>query len=140
MSDDINVQDRRLFNKDGEVNENAAPKSEPEKAPEKTAEKAPDQVKDKAEETLDVGSMPVSLAALFLDLATHAFTQMGEKGPDGKVPEGAPNLPVAKHLIDLLGLLELKTRGNLDPEEEALLKALLYDVRLKYVSLTSGKK
>ena len=52
-------------------------------------------------------------------------------GPDGEALE--PNLPAAKQMIDILGLLEEKTRGNLDESEAKLLTSLLYDLRVQYV-------
>ncbi|MDR1607707.1 MAG: DUF1844 domain-containing protein [Deltaproteobacteria bacterium] len=136
---EVTVNDRRLFDKDGNV---IAAEERPEEKPQ--AKSAP-QTEAKPEtkpkpETLDMGGLPVTIGALFLDLTTSAFLQMGEKGPDGQTLPNAPNLPAAKQLIDLLGVLEQKTKGNLDAEEEALLRALLYDARLKYVSLAKGQK
>jgi hypothetical protein len=47
--------------------------------------------------------------------------------------ETAKDLAAAKHGIDLLDVLEAKTRGDLDPEEAHLLSRLLYDLRMTYV-------
>jgi hypothetical protein len=47
-------------------------------------------------------------------------------------------LPIAKQIIDTLGMLEEKTKGNLDQDEERLLKAVLYDLRMRYIQ-KSGK-
>jgi hypothetical protein len=44
------------------------------------------------------------------------------------------NLPLARHTIDLLGVLEEKTRGNLSGEEERLLSQVLFDLRTRYVA------
>jgi hypothetical protein len=49
----------------------------------------------------------------------------------------ARNLPLAKQTIDLLGMLEEKTRGNLDSDEENMLKNILYDLRIRYVRETA---
>ena len=43
------------------------------------------------------------------------------------------DLVAAKQLIDILGVLDDKTKGNLDAAEAALLTNVLYDLRLKYV-------
>jgi len=43
----------------------------------------------------------------------------------------------AKHMIDLLGILEERTRGNLTPEESQLLDQVITDLRMRYVSVTS---
>jgi hypothetical protein len=45
---------------------------------------------------------------------------------------------MAKHTIDIIGMLQEKTRGNLSPPEDRLLESLLYDLRLRYVE--RGKK
>ncbi len=43
------------------------------------------------------------------------------------------NLPLARYTIDLMGLLEEKTKGNLTKEEEGYIKAVLYDLRMRFV-------
>ena len=45
----------------------------------------------------------------------------------------SPNLEMAKHNIDLLELLQEKTKGNLTPDEDQLLTHLLFQVRMTYV-------
>jgi hypothetical protein len=47
------------------------------------------------------------------------------------------NLPQAKDIIDLLSVLENKTTGNLTTEEQAVLRDMLYALRMKYVSLAA---
>jgi len=42
---------------------------------------------------------------------------------------------MAQQLIDILGMLREKTRGNLDHDEQALLDAILFDLRMKYVEI-----
>jgi hypothetical protein len=75
---------------------------------------------------------PVDFSTFILGLASTAFIQMGAT-PD---PSGEPaelNLVMARQTIDIVGLLREKTRGNLTDEEQKLLDALLYDLRLQYV-------
>ena len=48
-----------------------------------------------------------------------------------------PNFAHAKHLIDLLEVLDQKTRGNLAPEEKRMLDTALYELRLQYVQVVS---
>src|SRR5438046_3203602 len=45
------------------------------------------------------------------------------------------DLEAAKHVIDILGILQEKTRNNLDAGEETLLSSVLYDLRMRYVDL-----
>ena len=62
---------------------------------------------------------------------------MGEQ-LDPQQPALPLNLPQAKEIIDLLSMLEDKTRGNLTPDEQVVMKDMLYALRMKFVSLTSG--
>jgi len=52
---------------------------------------------------------------------------------DPATGEKEKNIPVAKQTIDILGMLEEKTRGNLTKQEEDMLKHILYDLRMIYV-------
>jgi Domain of unknown function (DUF1844) len=75
---------------------------------------------------------PMDFATFILSLASSALVNLGRLPP----PEGTaarPDLPAAKQIIDILGILEEKTRGNLDDSEDKLLKSLLYDLRVQYV-------
>ncbi len=58
-------------------------------------------------------------------------------GADGEAP-AEPNLPWAKHVIDLLGVLEDKTKGNLTLEEKRILENSLTELRFPYVQATRG--
>lgn len=74
---------------------------------------------------------PVDLSGLLISLASTAMLYLGAPTPDGTtVPV---NLPRAQEMIDLLSVLEQKTKGNLTPDESALLGNLLYTLRLRYV-------
>jgi hypothetical protein len=75
---------------------------------------------------------PVDFSTHVLSLASSAMVAMGRMpAPGGDVL--APDLETARHLIDVLGMLEDKTRGNLDESEQKLLQSLLYDLRVAYV-------
>jgi hypothetical protein len=74
---------------------------------------------------------PPDFSGLLLSLASSALMHLGAPTPDGST---APvNLPRAQEMIDLLGVLEEKTKGNLTPDESALLGNMLYTLRLRYV-------
>ncbi len=62
---------------------------------------------------------------------------MGES-LDPQQPSPPVNLPQAKEIIDILSMLEEKTKGNLSSEEASVLGDMLYTLRMKYVSATSG--
>jgi len=57
---------------------------------------------------------------------------------EGEQPE--PNLPLAKHSIDLLAMLQEKTRGNLTTEEQRLLENGLTELRFRYVQIADEQR
>lgn len=85
-----------------------------------------------AEQTPPVALGPIDFSTHVLSLASSALIALG-KMPD---PDGAPHpvdLETARHLIDVLAMLETKTKGNLDEAEQKLLASLIYDLRVAYV-------
>jgi hypothetical protein len=76
---------------------------------------------------------PIDFATFILSLSTSALVYLGEV-PEPESGTERLELPLARQSIDLLGMLQEKTRGNLDPDEEQLLENLLYDLRMKYVA------
>ena len=80
---------------------------------------------------------PVDFTTLVISFAQSALVHLGElANPDTGEP--ARDLTLARHNIDLIGMLQDKTRGNLDTEEQKLIENLLYDLRMKYVSQCRG--
>jgi hypothetical protein len=89
----------------------------------------PDQARARAEA---MPLPPVELHTFLLSLASSALVHLGEiESPEGERPRR--NLPMAKHTIDVLAMLQAKTKGNLTAAEEQLLESLLFDLRLRYV-------
>jgi hypothetical protein len=112
------VTDRRSFNEGGE---SRAPEVPP-AAPPTPADGAG------ASPTLPA----VDFHTFVLSLGSSALLHLGElEHPDVGAPQ--KDLALAKHTIDILVMLEAKTRGNLTPAEEKLIGSLLYDLRLRYV-------
>jgi hypothetical protein len=68
-----------------------------------------------------------------LSLSQAALQQLGCSGCDQDGQPGKVNLGLAQQTIDVLAMLQEKTRGNLTPTEEKLLGSLLYDLRMRYV-------
>ena len=73
-----------------------------------------------------------------LSLGSSAFVHLGD-APHPESGESTQNLVLAKQTIDILGMLQEKTKGNLTDEEAHLLENLLLDLRLRFVSRSSGK-
>ena len=82
--------------------------------------------------------LPEARFDLFVSgLAMDALISLGEI-PHPITKKQTANVPQAKYLIDLLGLFEEKTRGNLTVDEERLLKDALYQLRMRYLSKTGS--
>ena len=81
-------------------------------------------------------ALPVSFASFVISLGSSSLMLMGEQ-LDPQQPAMPVNLPQAKEIIDLLSVLDVKTKGNLTTEEQTVLRDMLYALRMKYVSLTS---
>ena len=73
-------------------------------------------------------------------LATMAAVQFGDL-PDPVTGEPVePNIPAAGHLVEVIGMLQEKTTGNLAPSEAKLLDDLLYELRMRFVQAQQNEK
>jgi hypothetical protein len=77
----------------------------------------------------------IDFATFILSLSHSALMHLGE-APHPETNAIEANLPLAKQDIDLLGVLEEKTKGNLTGDEERLLAQVLFDLRMRYVERT----
>jgi len=83
------------------------------------------------------GLPAVDFHTFVLSLGSSALLHLGElEHPDVGAPQ--KDLPLAKHTIDILAMLEEKTKGNLTAAEAKLIESLLYDLRLRFVELSKG--
>jgi len=80
----------------------------------------------------DMKSLESLFVQLVLSFHAAAWQQMGKVTSvvTGKIER---DLNMAKHSIDMLGMLEEKTRGNLTEDEEKYLKHTLYELRMNYL-------
>ncbi|MCP9455042.1 MAG: DUF1844 domain-containing protein [Nitrospira sp.] len=83
-------------------------------------------------------SLPVTFSSFVISLGSSALMLMGER-LDPRQEAMPVNLPQAKEIIDLLSILEEKTKGNLTSEEQTVLRDMLYALRMKYVALAPSK-
>ena len=82
----------------------------------------------------------IDFAGFVLSLATTAAVQFGDI-PDPNTGERAePNLPAAGQMIEILTMLQAKTKGNLLPSESQLIDDLLYELRMRFVQAQEGEK
>jgi hypothetical protein len=85
------------------------------------------------EQNVEEPLAPLDFSTFVLSLASSAMVNLGiVQGPESTSAEAESDLSAAKQIVDILGILEEKTRGNLDDSEEKLLKSLLYDLRVQY--------
>jgi hypothetical protein len=95
---------------------------DPESVRQAEAETAPDQLP------------PASFAFLVTSLVTQILAALGQF-PDAMTQQPSVSLPLARLNIDLLEVVQQKTRGNLTPDEETMLKDALHHVRMLYVAV-----
>ena len=86
-----------------------------------------------------VATAPVDFSTHVLSLASTALIALGKM----PAPDGEPHpvdLETARHLIDVLAMLEVKTKGNLEEAEQKLLASLVYDLRVAAVDAQNSSK
>ncbi|MDQ3668023.1 MAG: DUF1844 domain-containing protein [Acidobacteriota bacterium] len=154
------VTDRRLFNSDGtprDVPPDEQPELKPATAPEsasapaaaaeasvssqstqpKVASSAAHEAAEPDEDELPDAENPAGFASFIMTIASNAASSLGMiEHPVTQKRE--VDLESAKHWIDILGMLQQKTKGNIASQEEKILETLLADLRMQYVSLTSS--
>ncbi len=129
---EIKVTDRRSFDSEGEVRAEATPAAESGAGPEAT-----EQPRDRPE---------VDFHQLVFSFYQQALLALGllAQGPASGSPQGGspePDLATAQYMIDLLEMLQGKTRNNLTPAEEKFLAEVLYELRMVYIHVArSGAK
>ncbi len=123
------VRDRRRFSDSGEARPDVAEET-PEPPPRPAAAESAAPGAAPADE-------PVTFSTFVLGLSTQALLHLGEI-PNPMTHALERDLGAAKHVIDILGILQEKTRSNLEPGEASLLDSVLYDLRMRYVELVRG--
>jgi hypothetical protein len=83
--------------------------------------------------------LPATFLSFVYSLGTSALMLLGEN-PAQQGSGHAENLSHAQEIIDILSILETKTKGNLTQEEETVLQEMLYALRIKYVEKASASK
>ena len=155
------VTDRRLFNPDGSPRD-LPPEEKPEPpaavAPEPAAaaavaeeaqatpepevsaspaEESPAAEEEFTEEDLADARDPASFMNFLMLLAQNAASTLGMV-EHPVTHQRDVDIDAGKHWIDVLGMLQKKTDGNLTPQEKRMLEGLLADLRMQYVSLVNS--
>jgi hypothetical protein len=135
------VQDRRRFVDADDDTAAAAPAPDPADvaAVEPPPASATDVAPDAGAAAGDEGAFgEMTFSTFVMGLTTQALMHLGEI-PDPVHQGVMHDLPAAKQMIDLLGILRDKTKGNLDEAEEQLLGEVLYDLRMRYVEVARSR-
>ena len=127
------VQDRRRFSPEtGEAREDAP--EAPNVAPAEPVAEPTSAASVQAQEPLP----EINFSTFIISLSTQALMHLGEIADplSGKVNK---DIPVAKQMIDIIGMLRDKTKGNMNAGEERLTEEILFDLRMKYVEAVKKK-
>lgn len=127
------IKDRRIFSETGEPKPGDA---QVDKIP---VDDAPGQNRPSEPESLEhnEAQLPeVTFSTFVVSLSSSALLHLGVI-PDPTTGKHETNFAVAKQTIDLLAMLQDKTKGNLSLDEQGLLKNILYELRMRFVSKTA---
>jgi len=128
------VQDRRRFSPEtGEARSEETEQSR-EESRETLHETENDTSRVRLHESHTQSSEPISFSSFILGLITQALMFMGEVSLPSEQAKHI-DLAAAQQMIDLLSVLKQKTKGNLEPSEEAMLDNALFDLRMRYVQI-----
>lgn len=132
---DFTVTDKRNFQEDGESREPVVS----EKKEEKPDETPPSETK--SEKTgQDAGKLPpIDFPSYILSYYTQGLVLLGEV-PSPYSGKKEEDVEASRHTIDILTMLQEKTKGNLSKDEEQLLENVLYELRMKFMAKTNRIK
>jgi hypothetical protein len=137
------VRDRRKVSLDDVESEQSAKEPEQERQAEEPRveeSKAKEEFEQESRKGREEGRAPlpeVSFATFVFSLSSSALVHLGEI-PEPESKRTQVDLTLAKQIIDTLGMLKEKTKGNLEPDEERLLTSVLYDLRMRFVQKSAG--
>ena len=142
----FSVRDRRSYLSGETEGETSGTKSsekklptEEEKGSPRTASRGEEKPSGEMAEEQAEGTFPVNFSSFILSLATSALIHLGEEA-NPATGEKSVQLPMARQVIDLLSLLEEKTKGNLTKEEEALITQVLFTLRMRFVETEKKRR
>ncbi len=128
---ELKVTDKRRFTAEGEERPEAP---EPKEA---RAEQEPSAAEAPSQEPADSAPVPIDFATFVLSLASSTQVHLGAV-PNPATGAQEKDLGLARQTIDILGMMQDKTKGNRTPEEDRLLEHILFDLRMMYMQASSG--
>ena len=82
----------------------------------------------------------VTFSSLVMSLATTAAVHFGDLADPATGQTAEPNVEGARQMIEILGILQEKTKGNLDSDEATILERVLYELRMRFVEAQRDAK
>jgi hypothetical protein len=129
------VQDRRRFSPEtGEARDTGPDRAAVDERPEQQAESGAKADSHEAKEALP----EINFSTFVISLSTQALMHLGEIANPLSGKEET-DVSVAKQMIDIVGMLQEKTRGNLTDGEAKLIEDILFDLRMRYVEAVKRK-
>ena len=126
------IKDRRRFTEEGEPKEEKQPEEQAKEPEPRAQEQGRERARVEKKVTEETPFPEINFSTFIFSLNTSALLHLGEI-PDPATGKQQEDLAMAKQTIDLIAMLQEKTKGNLAPDEENLVKHILYDLRLRYV-------
>jgi hypothetical protein len=124
---DFKIKDKRIFTGDDQTDK--APEKEAAAGEEKSEQTA---AEDKSKKERKFQLPEINFSTFIFSLNSSALLHLGVI-EDPNTGQKTKDLPLAKQTIDILGMLEEKTKGNLTEDEAGILKNFLYELRMLYV-------
>ena len=134
---DFIIKDRRIFAEEGQdKKEDEKQKETPDETTSDPSAARESEEPPGAEEIDSDTPLPeINFSTFIFSLNASALVHLGAI-EDPASGQKVKNLPLAKQTIDILNMLEEKTRGNLNTDEENIMRNILYDLRIAYVKET----
>ncbi len=88
---------------------------------------------------MDTPETGLTFSGFILSLATTAAVHFGDIADPNTGEQSEPNLAAAAQMIELIAMLQERTKGNLIEPEERLVDDLLYELRLRFVQAQQGE-
>ncbi len=127
------VTDKRPFSEDGELRKPDAAEEKQSQSEKKTTEQRPPIIQEPPPEPR------IDFPSYVLSYYTQGLVLLGEV-PNPMTNKKEDDLDGARHTIEILAMLEEKTKGNLSKEEDQLMASVLYELRMKFMAKTNRIK
>jgi hypothetical protein len=128
------ITDKRGFREEKESSPESSEKTEATSTNETSSNKG-----KKPQEQAGSLTPPINFQSYIISYYMQGMVLLGE-APNPYTKKVEEDIEAARHMIDILSMLEQKTKGNLDKEEQQFLESVMYELRMKYMAKTNRIK